>query len=278
MKHEILDEFKRLQSRAKKQSNKIFKYLSYRLLKSWIFLIIAIISFLAITIITADLTLSEVAENSDKKDLMGDIFADSQKSIQNYIEGIYVAPNGTVYTNSHEDKAGAEASIYKDGNVIGVLSDLDGWSRRGGKAVTANSKYIYIAMSQGFVGKIDKDYPPEGTTWYCVRRYNLSGKPAPFANGRGWDKSMLIVNTKSEVTGLATKDKNLYVSDAANNKIRVYNTETMKELRNFSFLRPEDIAIDKQGNLWIIQKQDANNPAKILRYSSSGKQLPQKNN
>ncbi|WP_414754161.1 hypothetical protein [Anabaena sp. CCY 9910] len=276
MKYAIPDNIQKLQLRIKRQLNKIFKYLNYRFLKSWIYLFIATISFLFITIVSTDLTFSQVPEDTYKRDLISDIFAGSQKSIQNYIEGMYVAPNGTVYTNSHEDKAGAEASIYKDGNVIGVLSDLHGWSRHGGKAVTANSKYIYIAMSQGFVGKIDKDYPPEGITWYCVRRYNLSGKPAPFANGRGWDKSMLIVNTKSEVTGLATKDKNLYVSDAANNKIRVYNTETMKELRNFSFLRPGDITIDKQGNLWIIQKQDAKNPAKILRYSSSGKQLPQK--
>ena len=153
-------------------------------------------------------------------------------------------------------KAGAEAGIYKDGNVIGGLDDTHGWSRAGGKAVTANSKYIYIAMVQGAVGKTNQDYPPDGTTWYCVRRYDLSGKPAPFEEGRGWDKSMLITSTKSEVTGLATIGNELYVSDSATNQIRVYNTDTMKELRSFSVAHPGAIAIDKQKNLWVIQNKN----------------------
>lgn len=210
-----------------------------------------------------------------KTSWIGNTFGGGKKWVQNYVEAMYVAPNGRVYTNSHWDEAGAEAAIYQDSNVINILNDTHGWGRSGGKAVTADSKYIYIAISQGTVGKIDKDYPPEGTTWYCVRRYDLSGKPAPFTQGRGWDKSMLIISNKSEVTGLATIGNELYVSDSDTNKIRIYNTETMQEIRSFDIAKPGAIAVDKQSNLWIIQQKNGKNAAKIVSYSKTGKQLSQ---
>jgi hypothetical protein len=210
-----------------------------------------------------------------KTSWIGNTIGSGNLRVQNNIEAMDVAPDGTVYTNSHWDEAGMEAGIYKDGKVIGALGDTHGWSRGGGIAVTANSKYIYLAMTQGSRGKTNEDYPPEGTTWHCVRRYDLSGKPAPFPEGRGWDKSMLITSTKSEVTGLATVGSELYVSDVATNQIRVYDTDTMKELRSFNFANPGAITVDPQKNLWIIQSKNGSKPAKIIHYSQRGKQLSQ---
>ncbi len=170
-----------------------------------------------------------------------------------------------------------EAGIYKDGDAIGKASNLHGWGRTGGEAVTANSKYLYIAMKQGAIDRmVIQDYPPSKTDWYCVRRYNLSGEPAPFAGGRGYDRSMLIVSTSSQVTGLANAYRELYVSDSATNRIRVYDTETMAELRSWSSDRPKQIAIDPESNLWILQAKDASNPPKILHYSNTGTLLSQK--
>ncbi len=63
--------------------------------------------------------------------------------------------------------------------------------------MTADSKYIYVAMQQSHSGHPGQDYPPGKTNWRCVRRYDLKGKPAPFPGGRGWDKSMLIVSMKN---------------------------------------------------------------------------------
>lgn len=217
---------------------------------------------------------TETSTPTYKTSWIGNTIGSGNLRVQNNIEAMYVSPDGTVYTNSHWDEAGMEAAIYKDGKVIGAIGDTHGWSRGGGIAVTANSKYIYIAMTQGSKGKTNEDYPPEGTTWHCVRRYDLSGKPAPFLKGRGWDKSMLIASTKSEVTGLATVGNELYVSDFATNQIRVYDTDTMKELRSFTVANPGAITIDPQKNLWIIQSKNGSKPAKILHYSRSGKQLP----
>ncbi|MBW4636541.1 MAG: hypothetical protein KME30_33110 [Iphinoe sp. HA4291-MV1] len=215
------------------------------------------------------------AANSYITSWIGNTFGGGSKWVQIQLSSIYVAPDGTVYTNSPWDEAGREVGIYKNGEVLGRADDLHGWERFGGVAVTADNKYIYVAMQQGLSGKPGEDYPPKGTTWYCVRRYDLSGKPAPFPGGRGWDKSMLIVSTKSQVTGLTNAGGDLYVSDPAANKVRVYNTNTMKELRSFSVPSPGQITVNKQGNLWIIQSKNGKTPARISHYSKQGKLLPE---
>ncbi len=208
---------------------------------------------------------------------IGNTFGGGSKWVQNQVSAMYVASDGTVYTNSEWDEAGREAGIYKDGDAIGKASNLHGWGRLGGEAVTANSKYLYIAMTQGAVDRmVIQDYPPSKTEWHCVRRYNLSGEPTPFAGGRGYDQSMLIVSTSSQVTGLASIGSELYVSDSSTNRIRVYDSETLAELRSWSSDRPKQIAVDPQSNLWILQAKDATNPPKILHYSKTGTLLSQK--
>ena len=215
---------------------------------------------------------------SYKTSWIGNTFGGGSKWVQNQISTIYVAnDDGTVYTNSVWDEAGREAGIYRDaeaidsGDAIGKASELHGWGRGGGDAVTANGKYLYVAMTQGAIDKMAvQDYPPSKTNWYCVRRYNLSGQPAPFASGRGYDKSMLIVSTSSPVTGLANAGSELYVSDHATNRIRVYDSETLAELRSWPVDRPGHLAVDSQDNIWIIQAKNANNPPQILNYSKTG--------
>lgn len=80
---------------------------------------------------------------------IGNTFSGNRKWVQINIEAMYVAPDGTVYTNSIWDEAAKEAGIYKNGDVAGYAADLHGWERLGGKAVTANSRYLYVGMSQG---------------------------------------------------------------------------------------------------------------------------------
>ncbi|MGF1675668.1 MAG: hypothetical protein ACFCUV_18575, partial [Rivularia sp. (in: cyanobacteria)] len=204
-----------------------------------------------------------------KTSWIGNSFGGGDKWVQIQISGMYVAPDGTIYTNSLWDEAGREVGIYRNGDVVGKADDLHGWGRNGGVTITADEKYIYVAMKQSEIDQKKDGFPPKGTTWYCVRRYYLNGKTAPFPNGKGWDKSMLIVSNDSEVTGLATVGSELFVSDSATNKVRVYNSSTMQELRSFSLEKPGNIAVDKKGNLWIISNQ------KIVNYSKQGKPLPQ---
>ncbi|MEH2296178.1 hypothetical protein [Nostoc sp.] len=276
MRNKLLTQLVKLRHKLNQQINKLSSTRYLHRSKTFNFLLSLTVGVIVTTLgITTDWATTGTATLTYKTSWIGNTFGRGNLRVQNNIEAMYVAPDGTVYTNSHWDEAGMEAAIYKDGKVIGAIGDTHGWSRGGGIAVTANSKYIYLAMTQGSKGKTDEDYPPEGTTWHSVRRYDLSGKPMPFPNGRGWDKSMLITSTKSEITGLATVESELYVSDFAANRIRVYDTDTMKELRSFTVTNPGAITIDPQKNLWIIQSKNGGNPAKILHYSQSGKQLPE---
>ncbi|MEG4321331.1 MULTISPECIES: hypothetical protein [unclassified Microcoleus] len=238
-------------------------------------IIIFIVTALSVTALSV--TSNPLSNISYKTSWIGNTFGGGSKWVQIQISAMYVASDGTVYTNSVWDEAGREAGIYQDGDAIAKASNLHGWGRTGGEAVTANSKYLYIAMTQGEIGYIvPQDYPSSGTDWYCVRRYNLSGEPAPFAGGRGYDQSMLVVSTSGPVTGLANAGGELYVSDRAANRIRVYNTETLTELRSWPSDRPKQIAVDAQSNLWILQAKDASNPPQILHYSKTGTLLSQK--
>ena len=80
---------------------------------------------------------------------------------------------------------------------------------------------------------------------------------------------MLIVNTSGQVTGLANAGSELFVSDSAANRIRVYDSETLVELRSWSSDRLKQIAVDNQSNLWILQGKEASNPPKIPHYSKT---------
>jgi len=257
---------KNLSETAKMQYRKIFSFL------------LSLLTGVIVTIGIATYLTASGGSTTYKTSWIGNTFGGGNKWVQIQVSSMYVAPDGTVYTNSGWDEGDREVGIYKNGDVIGKADDTHGWGRGGGVAVTADKKYLYVAMQQSQSGSPGEDYPPSGTNWHCVRRYNLSGKPAPFSGGRGWDKSMLIVSTKKQVTGLATKEGELYVSDPANNQVHVYNTDTMQELRSFSVASPGQIAVDRQGKLWIIQSKNGNTPARIVHYSNQGNLLPEEIN
>jgi hypothetical protein len=130
----------------------------------------------ALSVAALSVTSTPLPNISYKTSWIGNTFGGGSKWVQIQIAAMYVGNDGTVYTNSVWDEAGREAGIYKDGDAIGKASNLHGWGRTGGEAVTANSKYLYIAMTQGAIDRmVLQDYPPSKTNWYCVRRYNLSG-------------------------------------------------------------------------------------------------------
>ncbi|MBC7326738.1 beta-propeller fold lactonase family protein [bacterium] len=223
---------------------------------------------------------------SYKTTWIGNSFGGGEKWVQDFLEGMFVSPDGTVYTASVWDEAGREFGFYKNGDVVGYCKETHGWGTLGGYAITANSKYIFIAHLQGNEGGHlqGKEYPPKGMIWAGISRYNKDGTLAPFPNGGGRFGAMLILHTlpeparaedleNAQVHGLAADEKRLYVSDQFANTIKVYDVEKMELLRQWKVEGPRQLALDKQGTIWLIQK--VGKIYRITRFTTDGKQLPQ---
>ena len=216
---------------------------------------------------------------------LGNTFGGGSRWVQNFIEGLYVAPDGTVYAASTWDEACREFGIYKGGDIVGNCLDTHGWGMGGGTAVTANEKYLFIAHSHGNEGgglKGEK-YPPKGQEWFGVSRRKLDGSHAPFDGGRGRFADMLVlheVETKidGQIRGLAIDAKGrLFAADPPAGEIKVFDAETMKPAgAAWKVDRPGPLALDGQGTLWVIQAAEGpDGAARILRFSPDGKPLPQ---
>jgi hypothetical protein len=206
------------------------------------------------------------------------------KWVQMNFTSIFVTPDGTVYSNSVWDEGERESGIYKNGEIVGKLANTHGWGILGGKAITANSTYVYMAVSQDGCDGGDTNLNSNGLRrfpdcdkskiWYGVRRYQKSSHtPSSFTTGYGTDGSQLIVNIgQGDLTGLAATETRLYVSDYPNNQIKVYDANTMQPVTSWSVTKPGQLALDKNGNLWVVQKEIG----QLLRYSPTGQLLPQK--
>lgn len=191
-----------------------------------------------------------------------------QEHVQTDIEAMYVAPNGTCYTDSIWDEGASEAGFYQNGAIAGICGDNHGWGRYGGQAVTSDGTYVYVAVLQtagtGYTGGTNSNglpsYPPNtSTNWYCVRRYNLDGTVAPFSNGYGYDGSLLVVTTNGTdtggndvITGLACANGQLYVSDITDGVIKVYSLSSLSQTPGATWTEAGigQLAVDGYGNLW----------------------------
>jgi hypothetical protein len=180
--------------------------------------------------------------------------------VQNFVQGMSVGADGSVYVASEWDEAGREFGVYKDGAATVRIADTHGWGTGGGRAVVADDKYIYIAHSHGNEGGNLKgeQYPPKGMTWYGVsRRWKdgpNAGKAAPFEGGKGRFKDMLVLHESAEprhVLGLAARGGRLYLSDTPGNAVRVIDREEMKPQASWPLENPRQMAFDGNGLLWV---------------------------
>jgi hypothetical protein len=212
------------------------------------------------------------------------------KWVQDWVESMFVTPNGTVYTDAKWDEGGREVGIYRNGQVIGAAGHTHGWGMNGGSAVGANGKYLFFAQSVTNEGGNLKDpdtWPPAGRIWYGVSRRSFPDiqKAESFPGGKGGkgdtlQGTFLLVNqtpdsTRADIKGIAASSTRLYLSDPANSLIRVYDCETMASVMQWSVSRPAALALAKDGTLWVLQTSDAAHPARILHFNANGKELPQ---
>ena len=217
------------------------------------------------------------------------------RHVQISADDVFVAPDGTVYTDTGWDEDGYEAGFYREGTVCGALEELShGWGRGGGGAVTASSRYVYAAMTQSGDDGADKTrnanglrrFPDPKTLWYGLRRFLRNGRSAPFPTGEGWKNDMCILSRAAQdagghyadltVGGLAADSRRLYVSDPAHRQIQVLDAETLAPLAAWPCGRPGKLALDPVGHLWVLQAGAGANRQIFCLDSRTGRLLPRR--
>lgn len=221
-----------------------------------------------------------------KNSWLGNSNADPNTFVPQGIEGMYVSPDGTVYTNVGWEEGGGQYNQVKNG-VVYHGEGCFGWGRYGGFEVAANSTYVYFAgeignEGGGLVGA--NEWPAGNKNWTGVSRRNKSDikTGTSFANAKGqapytFFKVMFEMDNNSApfATGLYATETELFAAFSDVNKVMVYDANTMAFKREFSVTTPRQMAMDADGMLWIAIGENA---AKIERYDVNGvKQLQEIN-
>lgn len=176
---------------------------------------------------------------------VGNTFLDEDqgKWVPDHLFDMDVAPDGTVFTAGFAEGGGGGAQ-YKDGVLQGRYSGFDSGFGDPAQAVTAGTSTVYFGCNNG------------------VNRFGFGGGTSP----------NLRVLVGHNITGLAVKGGELFISDATSDGIRVYSTSSMTELRNWAVSNPGKIAVDANNQVWVIQTDGAEYPKgiRVLSYSSTG--------
>ena len=167
--------------------------------------------------------------------------------VQNDVRGMFVVPDGTIYTASCWDEGGRESSIYStNGTYVDALDDTHA---RTWYCVAVGNSYIFAGYDNG------------------VQRYNLDGTKNTYLQ-----LSTNTVLDDAAVKGLAINAaaNELYVNNWKEQKIQVLNTSDLSIKRSWTFSNNRII----EGNngqlawdgtyLWGVQNTN------IVKMSSTG--------
>ena len=163
------------------------------------------------------------------------------------------------------EERGGEANIYSTaGEHLVTPEGWHSWGWRGGKAVATDQTYVYYSMGHN---------PNDGggENFAGVARYTHDGKPAPFAGAQSGHRLAVNADHHHQPTGLAVGDGELFVADLLHQRIVVYATADLRQLREFPFVNPGRMVIDATPDkaLWVIDTA-ANT---VHRLSRDGRDL-----
>ncbi len=204
---------------------------------------------------------------------VGNTFGGGPRWVQNAAESMQVLPDGTLAVGSFWDEGGREVGLYKGGAVVGQLPDTH---MRAGFAVAANDRYFFYAHTCGLENQPEaragEALNVKPICYFGVSRYSRDGKHAPYSGGKTRFKNMLAFREAPDnhaliPRGVAATNEALFIADTAFDTVRVVNPETMERIREFPAPRPGRLAIDAEGNLWVI----CEGGKRVASYSADGR-------
>ncbi len=160
------------------------------------------------------------------------------------VEDIFVTDEGTVYTNVPWDEAGGNvAEIHADGAMKRKI-----WvgNHGGGRAVTANDDYIYLAGDN----------------------YRKGNQGIDRRDRSNPDKATNVHVDCGDALGLAVSTNRVYASITTENVIKAFDLNLKPQpSEKIAADKPEDLAFDNEGKLWVLQSSTGT----ILQYDPVSK-------
>ncbi len=184
---------------------------------------------------------------------IGNTFSGTPGWIPHDIDDIFVAADGTVYTNVRWEENRNNVVAIKDGEYVAGISPFDftgggNVPRAVGKAITGNEQYIFYSSAYA------EGMPAEEA---------ITRRDRPDIN-----TGHLSVDLGVRIGGLAATEEEVFAA-CDDGILRVFNLE-LEALREFPITpSPGKMDIDAQGALWLIEG------GILSRYDPEGTRLEQ---
>ena len=207
-----------------------------------------------------------------------------QRWMQIDIQAIAVTPQGDVFTNAPWDEAGGELGQYRNGELLRHGGETHGWGMMGGDAIAANDEYVYVAQTMVSLGNETAKHRPsprEGEVWTGISRRSRADirDGVPFAGQvkfpTGSRLAFLLIATYSAkadyaIRGLAADDTRLFVSNALENRVQVFDAQTMQTIGAFPVREPGRLALAPDGSLWVLENSRTDGTQRVVHHARNG--------
>jgi hypothetical protein len=170
------------------------------------------------------------------------------------MDGIYVTPDGTIYTNTTYEEGGRPAMAFdKYGRMISPMNANSAAGPQtylgpfGGVAVATGGHYNFLSYAPNGTGIAIRD-----TNTWLLTSYTVNGSST--------------VNTSYGVWGLAVFDNKLYVTEQDENLVEIFDISDITNIHlvsSFPVPAPVRIAVDPAGNFWVSHKDNTSYPFTI---------------
>jgi hypothetical protein len=203
------------------------------------------------------------------------------------VQALAVTPDGDVFTNAPWDEGGGELGQYRNGELVRHGGESHGWGMMGGDAIAVNSEYVYVAQTMVSLGNEEAKHratPREGEVWTGVARRSRADlrDGVPFAGQvkfpAGSRLAYLLISTYSDKTdyavrGLAADGTRLFVSNLLDNRVQVYDAQTMQAVGAFPVPEPGRLALASDGSLWAIENSRTDSARRVVHHARDGARL-----